>query len=311
VESARESEDAKVRELARLKEAETRQAVDGVTVESVVRNISSISPDVTRALSDISAKLTAEVELLESVRQAVALETRELERLHNIDVAAPALDQLVRDYARRKEELEEEISARRTEWEEEARTAERERKEQEEALKKQRQREIEDYEYKKALERKKAQDKYEEELRAQEKANRERQEQLERSWQEREAALKEREDELARLRQQAAEFPERLRQETERAAAQATSVAEARVQQEILLMKKDAEAERRVAELQIKALEATVARQGEQIAVLEKQLAEAKQQVQDSTGRGAEPMARQISPSRRLKAHRERKRSPT
>jgi hypothetical protein len=90
------------------------------------------------------------------------------------------------------------------------------------ALKKQRQREIEDYEYKKALERKKAQDKYEEELRAQEKANRERQDQLERSWQEREAALKEREDELARLRQQAAEFPERLRQENERAAAQAS-----------------------------------------------------------------------------------------
>lgn len=281
VESARESEDAKVRELGRLKEAETREAVEGVTVESVVRNISSISLDVTRALSDISAKLTAEVELLESVRQAVALETRELERLHNIDVAATALDQMVRDYARRKEELEEEISARRTAWEEEMRAAERERKEQEEALKKQRQREIEDYEYKKTLERKKAQDKYEEELRAQEKANRERQEQLERSWQEREAALKEREDELARLRQQAAEFPERLKQETERAAAQAASAAEARVQQEILLMKKDAEAERRVAELQIKALEATVARQNEQIAVLEKQLAEAKQQVQD------------------------------
>jgi hypothetical protein len=281
VEATRESDDAKARELVRLKEAETRQAVEGATVETVVQNIASLGLDVTRALSDISAKLSAEVERLDSVRQAVALETRELERLHAIDIAATALDQMVRDYARQKEDLDAEISARRSEWEEEARTAEREHKEHEEALKKQRQREIDEYEYKKTLERKKAQDKYDEDVRLQEKTNRERQEKLERSWQEREAALKEHEDELASLRQQAAGFPERLRQETERAAAQATSAAEARLQHDILIMKKDAEAERRVADLQIKALEATVARQAEQIGVLEKQLAEAKQQVQD------------------------------
>jgi len=49
---------------------------------------------------------------------------------------------------------------------------------------------------------------------------------LELSWQVREAALKEREDELARLRQEAAEFPERLRQEIERAAAQCARARE-------------------------------------------------------------------------------------
>jgi hypothetical protein len=41
---------------------------------------------------------------------------------------------MVREYARRKEELEEEISARRTAWEEEARATGRERKEQEDGL---------------------------------------------------------------------------------------------------------------------------------------------------------------------------------
>jgi colicin import membrane protein len=95
-----------------------------------------------------------------------------LERLHQIEVAASALDQMVQDYARQKSELEEEIAGQREAWEEETRTAERDRKEQDESLRKQRQREIEDYEYKKALERKKAQDKYDEDLRLVEKRSR-------------------------------------------------------------------------------------------------------------------------------------------
>ena len=61
-----------------------------------------------------------------------------------------------------------------------------ERKEQEEALKKQRQREIDDCEYKKNLERKRAQDKYDEEVRLTEKKNAEKQEELEKSWARRE-----------------------------------------------------------------------------------------------------------------------------
>ena len=46
-------------------------------------------------------------------------------------------------------------------------------------------------------------------------------------------------------------------------------------------MKKDAETEKRLASMQVKSLEESVARQQAQIAALEKQLADAKQQVQD------------------------------
>ncbi len=47
-------------------------------------------------------------------------------------------------------------------------------------------------------------------------------------------------------------------------------------------MKKDAEAEKKFGELRVKTLEETAAHQQAQIAALEKQLADAKQQVQDS-----------------------------
>ncbi len=279
--AAAEEADEKAEELARAKEAETRQEVEGITVENVVERISGLGLEVTRALAGISAKLVEEVGRLASVREAMELEKREVERLHKIDVAATALGQLVQEYSRQKTELEDEIAARRAEWEEEASTAERERKEQEEALKKQRQRELEDYEYKKALDRKKAQDKYEEEQRLIEKSNKEKQEGLQKSWQLREEALKAHEEDYQRLKKESEGLPVRLQKETEQAAARAAKEAEARFAQQIQLLKKDAETDQRLAELRIKTLEETVARQSAQTEALQKQLDEAKHQVQE------------------------------
>jgi colicin import membrane protein len=281
VEIARESADPKAEQAANLRAAEARQAVEGITVERVVQAISGMGLEITKSLSDISGKLLAEVEQLGSVREAVNLERAELDRLHKIDVAATALDQLVQDHAREKERLEGEIALQRSAWEEESRNTERERKEQEESLKKSRAREIEEYEYKKALERKKAQDKYEEDQRLQEKKNKERQEALEKSWQQRETILKEQEQELLRLRKEAQEFPEMVKTESEKAAVLAAKAAEQKFEQEILMLKKEAETEKRLASLQVKTHEETIVRQASQIGALQKQVDEAKQQVQD------------------------------
>ena len=281
MEASQQSTDAKTVEAARLHETQVRQRVDGVSVEAVVQRISGLGLEVSRALAEVSEKLTAEVQQLAVVREAVVLERRELEQLHSIDVAATALDQLVQDYAREKQKLEAEIADGRQAWEEETIRLERERKEQEDGLKKLRQREIEDYEYRKNLDRKKSQDKYEEEVRAREKKNLEQQEALEKGWQNREAHLKEREEELARLKKEVEDFPARLQKDVEAAALQARKDAEARLEQQMVLIKKDAEGEKRLSELRVKTLEEAMARNAAHIAALEEQLAEAKQQVQD------------------------------
>ncbi len=280
-ESARESADAKAEESARLRAAEVRQSVDGTTVDGVVQKIAGLGLEISKALGNVSAKLVEEVERLSAVREAVNLERAELERLHKMDVAATALDQMVQDYAREKDRLESEIAGQRAAWETESRDAERERKELEEGLKKSRAREIEEYEYKKGLERKKAQDKYEEDQRIQEKKNKERQESLEKSWSQRETALKEQEQELVRLRQEAQEFPETLKTESDKAAVLAAKAAEQKFEQEIVLLKREADTEKRLAILQVKSFEDTIARQAAQIVALQKQVDEAKQQVQD------------------------------
>lgn len=280
-EADRESADPKAEGAGRLRAAEVRRAVEGTTVEGVVQGISGLGLEISKALADVSTKLVEEVEQLSAVREAVNLERVELERLHKIDVAATALDQMVQDYGHEKERLEAEIAAQRSAWEEETVNVERERKEQEEALKKARAREIEEYEYKKNLERKKAQDKYEEDQRLQEKKNKERQETLEKNWQQRETALKDQEQELLRLRKEAQEFPETVKTESDKAAVLAAKTAEQKFEQEILLLKKEAETEKRLASLQVKTLEDTISRQAAQIEALQKQVEEAKQQVQD------------------------------
>jgi len=85
----------------------------------------------------------------------------------------------------------------------------------------------------------------------------------------------------ASLLEQAEGFPQRLQRDAEAAAEQARRDAQARFEQQILVAQKDAETERRLAALRVKALDDTVAHQAAQLAALEKQLAEAKQQVQD------------------------------
>jgi len=281
VEEAAETADEKRAEASRVHDSEVRQAVEGITVDNVITRISALGLDVNKALAGISEKLTEEVHLLSSVREAIAIEQTELARLHKIDVAATALDQMVQDYRAQKQRLEEEIGAQRAVWELERQTTERERREQEDALRKQRQRENEDFEYRKAQERKKAQDKYDEEQRQLERRNQERQEALDKGWAARENALKEREQELERLRRESDTFPARLAKETEAAATRAAKEVEAKFEEQILLSRKDAEAERRMAELRIQSLDQVISSQAAQVALLEKQLAEAKAQVQE------------------------------
>jgi hypothetical protein len=277
----KENTDSKTQELARLRQAEIQQAVEGISVEGVVQNLSNLGLEISKALAEISGKLVSEVERLTSIREAVALQTKELERMHKIDIAATAIDHLVLDYQSQKQTLEAEISAQRETWSAEELQRAREQKEYEENLKKQRQREVEDYEYKKVLERKKAQDKYEEETRVLEKKNKEKQEEIEKSWKQRETALREKEEEGARLRKEVDEFPTRLKMEVDVAVSNAVKSAEQRFEQERILLKKESESERRLAELQIQALQDQLARQSAEIEKQQTQVEDAKRQVQD------------------------------
>ena len=86
---------------------------------------------------------------------------------------------------------------------------------------------------------------------------------------------------MKQLRKEVEGGPARLQKESQAAAEQARRETEAKFEQQILVMKKDAETDRRLSELRIKTLEDGAANHAAQVAALEKQLSDAKQQVQD------------------------------
>ena len=67
-------------------------------MDGVGDQISCLGLDISRSLSGVSEKLVDEVERLANVRLAVEIERKELERLHQMDIAATALDQSAYQY---------------------------------------------------------------------------------------------------------------------------------------------------------------------------------------------------------------------
>ncbi len=299
--------------LAKHKESEIRQAVQGTTVEGIVQGLAQLGLDVSKTLSGLSAQLVEQAELLFSMREAVALEAKELNRLHKTDIAATALDQLVEEYEAKKKELEAEVETTQAQWIEEQRLRDREQKEFEENLKKVRAREKEEFEYQKANERKKEQDQYEVGCVTLERKNKEKQETLEKSWAQREGDLKAKESEFTQFKGEVSQFPERLKKEITQAVSEATKTLESKHQQEMLVAQKDIESEKRLADLKVKSLEETATRQFTQIESLQLKLEEAKKQVQDIAVKAIEGAsgARALAHVNQIAMEQAKPRSPT
>jgi colicin import membrane protein len=264
-----------------IHEDDIRAAVSEITVEIISRKLSDLNLEISRTLSSLSEKLIYEVNLLKSLKEAVALESKELQRIHGVDIAATNIDVLVDEYSERKKILEAEIIQTREAWEKEKIEKELKEKEDAEILKKSRTRENEDYEYRKVLERKKFQDRFEEECRLKEKENRERQETLEKNWNDREAAIKVKEEEFAALKKEVEQFPNRLSSECAKVAKETSKEVEAKFSQEIANLKRDLIVEKQMSELKIKQLQESLATQQNQMSIWQTQLEEAKRQAQD------------------------------
>jgi colicin import membrane protein len=267
--------------VAQIQEAEVRAAVSDITVEIIAKKLSDLNVEISRTLSGLGEKMSSEVGLLRSLKEAVALESKDLNRLHGIDVAKTNIDQLVSDYQEKKASFEIELSNARQAW-----TREMEEKKQQEIefaenLKKARTREMEDYEYQRTLERKKQQDRFEEECRVREKQNREKQENLEKNWSDREAVLKGLEEEFATIRKEVDQFPARLAAECAKSSKEASKEAEAKFNQEIERLKRDLLVEKQIGELKLKQQQELLTNQQAQMNSLQSQLDEAKKQVQD------------------------------
>ncbi|MFS8564227.1 MAG: hypothetical protein LVR00_07980 [Rhabdochlamydiaceae bacterium] len=271
----------KIETAAQIEEMEVKNAVSGITVEIVAQKLSLLNVEISKTLSNLSEKMTSEANLLHSLQEAVNLESKELNRLHGIDIAATNLDQLLSDYQAKKDSLGRELLQIQQEIVATRENSKREEAESLEALKKNRVREQEEYEYKKNLERKKLQDRFEEECALREKQNRDAQETLEKTWKARETELELKEEEFISLKKEVEQFPSRLATDCAKVAKEVTKEIEAKYSQEVAQLKRDLSVEKQIGELKIHQLEELLANQQTQITILQAQLEEAKKQVQD------------------------------
>jgi len=261
------------------------------TANSIVQELANLKLDIVKSLEVVENSLLSEYKKLSTLQEALKLQGKELEDLHQIKVTVNSLEALLQAQKQKKEafdksmlehteDFEEEIAQKRALWKQEQDQVTNAWKEQESQQKKLRQREEEDYIYKRDLDRKKENDKYVMQKQALEKELADKKILLEKEFAAREANILAKEQELQSLRVQAEEAPKKLQQaitDTEKAI---TDRLHFKYDYEIKLAQKEVEGERKLSQQMITTLEAKIKQQEQQIKELTEKTNHAGLQVQ-------------------------------
>jgi len=266
------------------KEAAPKTVVERVsiyTVENIVKGLANLKLDLSKTLTDLSDKLIAETNKLNEIQQAITTETKNLEEIYDIKIAAETMAAFIQTNEEKKKAFQEEMAIMRGQWEKEQKEHELAVKERDANLKKEKERETEEYAYNLALLRKKDKDAYEAEKAVLKKALKEEREAEEKKLDEREAAVAAQEAEITELRAKAEVFPAELAKAVEKAKKETIVLIEEQAKQKAELLAKEVEGKEKVADLKIKTLESTIAKQAIHIESLSKQLNSATSQAQN------------------------------
>jgi colicin import membrane protein len=267
----------KNRQAAAIRETEVLHSVAGLNMDAVSGTIASTQVEVQKSLAALSAKLVEQLQLLGNVEEAIALKREELKQLYNIEAAAVSLD-----------DLDAKIEAQRESWKDEQARKQREFAEQQSERNKQWARSEEEYQYRMALEHKKTEDTFADQMAQQAKANRDKQEMLEKNWGQREEELKKREKELEELRAQVAAMPEQIRKAENAAAAVATNSVKKEYETKIVLATKDSEMASKLAAQEVASLRQALEKAHAQLAELKTQLDQAHHDVKEISAKALE-----------------------
>jgi hypothetical protein len=261
------------------------------SVESIVKGLADLKLAITRSLDHLERQLIGESKKLHNLRQAIDIEQKNLEEIHEIRVDADSLAALLLAQAEKKQafaaemeqkrtELEAELTQKRLLWKKEQEDYERLKKERDEESKRTRQREEEEYAYNLKLTRKKDQDAYAEKKAGLEKELEEKGSALNKEWSAREAALAAREQEWADLRTRVDGFPQELEKAVKNTEKAVTERLDFKYRHEAQMLAKETEGERKLSQQVIASLEAKIREQEEQIRQLAQKANEAGLQVQ-------------------------------
>lgn len=176
-----------------------RKYADPEGLLAEIERFSSLSSELRDCLLRIIHKTKDAMEAFSSVEQAVKSKENELKQIHDIEASAAALERLVEQNRRQKEEFENFMEGQRRLWDEEKSLREREDAEYRENLERRRQRDLEDHRRKLDEEKSAIRKEMEAQFDAAQRESLQRRKEIEARFEEREHALKEKEQECARL----------------------------------------------------------------------------------------------------------------
>lgn len=293
-----EKHEAELKPEERLAEKEARMVTataDGLSTDSIGKEIGNLKSEIGRMLTNISDSLEAEINKYRAVKKAIEAKERDLQEIYEIERSASTLIALLEaqhqkrsefedEMAAHKEELTEEIDSIRAQWQEEKKRHEIEVKERDTVEQKRREREKEEYLYSFNREKQLARDKFEDEKATLERELQEKREQrelVEKESAERERILNQKEEEFKALQKRVDSFPSELETAINKAVKVQTERLQTEAKNKEELMRKEFEGERKVLSTRIESLEQMNKEQSEQIAKLSQQLERSYSQVQD------------------------------
>lgn len=276
----------------RGKEREVVKTASGYTVEFIVKGLADLQLGFGGTIDEVVARLSGEGLKLEELRRAIEIETAYAKHLGDVNVAADALDVLEQEHKEalrvhdeqakaQVHALEAEIQSTRAAWEEQRAQHEREVARFDEKQGKDRAKAEADFDYELARKRKMEADALADKRAKAELHIAEEDQRRSKQWAEREAALAGKAAEHASHKARVEAFAQEMDEAAKKARDEALreTFADAKIKAELL--EKEVEGNRKVYALQVESLEATLAKQGEQLASLTARLQVALTQVQE------------------------------
>jgi hypothetical protein len=260
--------------------------------DTIIRNLADLQLDFGNIVTQLCDRLDTEVEKLEQLQQAIAIETQDLQQLKQVRIVADVLHLLRQEHqeklraienetARQQEALEKDWTQKRKAWIKEQEEIEIRTQESQERLQTQRKQEEADYTYKVERQRKIESDRYEQEKRMLEKELAEQGQKKEKNWTEREQFLSVNQALFEENQTKVSGYEEALKQAYQKAKDEAIQEVSREEKVKADLVEKEWEGTQQGYEVKISALEATIARNNEQISDLSVQLQAVTRQAQE------------------------------
>lgn len=259
---------------------EVRSAVAGVPpIEKIVADAAQLGLNISRQLTDITGQTTTAKARLEEIQEAIKVETDELARLYDIDVAAASVKALLEEHTANKEMLEREQVAARASWAEEISINAKSVSARNNELEQARRREQNEYDYKTRQDRQRANDEFAQTMLLQTREQADRINSVEKDLANRTAAIMAEENTIAALKARFAGLEEEIDVKSKTAAAIATNSLKKELTGQFQLEKKDLETSLKVLEQQKIAVDQANEKLAQQVTTLISQLEAARAQV--------------------------------